>query len=122
MFPGLSEVPIIVYVLPAPVAPYANTVALYPSMMPSIKCFVVLLNISICPASLSNARSKAYCLSFDRFLLSSSFAFKISKGSLSTTIYTLNLFRLPFGRRFEQFQTDCLQSPFGLAVSIELPP
>jgi hypothetical protein len=30
--PGVSGVPVIVYVLPEPVVPYANTHALYPSM------------------------------------------------------------------------------------------
>ena len=51
IIPGFSSVPNIVYVLPAPVAPYANTVALKPFVTPSIKNFVVQLNISFWPSN-----------------------------------------------------------------------
>ena len=51
MLPGFYSVPNIVYVFPAPVAPYAKTVALQPLITPSHRNFVVLEKISACPVS-----------------------------------------------------------------------
>ena len=55
IIPGFSSVPVIVYVFPAPVAPYAKTVALKPFVTPSIKNLVVQLNISFWPSNWSKA-------------------------------------------------------------------
>ena len=46
MIPGDSSVPSIVYVFPAPVAPYAKTVALNPFTTPFRRNLVVLSNTS----------------------------------------------------------------------------
>lgn len=45
-----SALPIIVCVLPEPVAPYANTVALYPLITLSISAFAVPSYTSVCVA------------------------------------------------------------------------
>lgn len=59
--PCRSE-PIMVWVLPAPVAPYANTVVLYPSKTAGICGLAVRSNTCACVASASKAASKAYSL------------------------------------------------------------
>ena len=54
---------------PHPVAPYAKTVALNPSITPSINGLVVASNTCCCVASSLNTRSKAYRTSFRLFFV-----------------------------------------------------
>ena len=60
MRPGLAALPSIVCVLPLPVAPYAKTVALYPSMTPATRTFVVHAYTSAVGTPGAKAWSKAY--------------------------------------------------------------
>jgi hypothetical protein len=57
MTPGVDSFPIIVNVLPLPVAPYANTVALMPLSVASTHRFAVASYTSSCVLNLENTRS-----------------------------------------------------------------
>ena len=92
IIPGFSSLPNIVYVLPAPVTPYANTVALKPFITLSIKNFVVLLNICSCPTEGEKAKSKFIIFSFPLIL----FGFKKLFGSFNLTILSSSILTVSF--------------------------
>mmetsp|Transcript_38272 Transcript_38272/g.89363 ORF Transcript_38272/g.89363 Transcript_38272/m.89363 type:complete len:279 (-) Transcript_38272:397-1233(-) len=69
MHPGLSTLPSIVYVLPAPVAPYAKHEALKPSITPPRSFCVVASYTCLCVESCPKAWSNVYRRSLDRFAL-----------------------------------------------------
>ena len=65
MTPGSTSDPVIVNVLPEPVAPYAKTHAFLPrSSTPGSSAIAVFSNASSWPTSGANAWSKQYDLSF----------------------------------------------------------
>lgn len=87
MIPGSSGVPNIVCVFPAPVAPYAKTVALYPPMTPSIRNLVDFWKTSSYFMSSSKAKSNANVISLLRLPCRKASSGAASVSSFNTTIF-----------------------------------
>ena len=98
--------PIIVCVLPDPVAPYANTVQFIPLTTPDIKPRPVASYTSAFVASSLNATSNVYRLALLRRWTWSKYAFS-SSGSITTTVSRFTTRKMLFIRRtFRDDRTD----------------